>query len=161
MISRVTAVFCYTARRSSQFTELQQPDFNKPFELLLDAASKQDIAVILCQRESITKVSMPIYFAYRSISPAEKNYSVQELEALAVFWGIKQFRAYLECRKFTVFSDHASLQWFLKPRKKDKVVLQDGQLNCSNLTLTSFTSKEAPMLSQIIYQDTRTHLSTR
>jgi hypothetical protein len=97
---------------------LQQPDFRKPFELLSDAASKQGIAVILCQRDMNTDISMPISFASRSLSPAEKNYSVQELEALAVYWGIKKFRAYLECRKFTVFSDHSSLQWFLRTKEE-------------------------------------------
>jgi hypothetical protein len=98
---------------------LQQPDFNRPFELLSDAASKQGIAVILCQRDDSTGISMPISFASRSLSSAEKNYSVQEMEALAVYWGIRKFRPYLECRKFTVFSDHSSLQWFLKT-KEDK-----------------------------------------
>lgn len=81
---------------------LRQPDYKKPFELLSDAASKQGVAVILCQRDDITDVSMPIAFASRSLSPAEKNYSVQEVEALAIYWGIKKFRPYLECRRFTV-----------------------------------------------------------
>lgn len=97
---------------------LQQPDFNRPFELLSEAASKQGNAVILCQRVDTTDISMPISFASRSLSPAEKNYSVQEIEALAVYWGIRKFRAYLECRKFTVFSDHSSLEWFLQTKEE-------------------------------------------
>jgi hypothetical protein len=78
---------------------LRQPDFQKPFELLSDAASKQGIAVILCQRDETTGISMPISFASRPLSPAEQNYSVQVMEALAVYWGIRKVRAYLECRK--------------------------------------------------------------
>ncbi|SAL96423.1 hypothetical protein [Absidia glauca] len=61
---------------------LRQPDFQHDFELHSDAASKYGIAVILCQRYD--NHPYPLAFASRSLSSAEANYSIQELEALAI-----------------------------------------------------------------------------
>ncbi|KAG1136672.1 hypothetical protein G6F37_012203 [Rhizopus arrhizus] len=96
---------------------LKQPNFAITFELHCDAATKAGIAVILCQRHEDNPY--PLAFASRSLSPAEKNYSVQELECLAVVFGIKKFRQFLECGFFLVFTDHSSLQWVLNT-KEDK-----------------------------------------
>lgn len=96
---------------------LKQPNFDLTFELHLDAASKVGIAVILCQRYQDTPY--PLAFASRSLTSAEKNYSVQELEYLAVVFGIKKFRQLLEYGLFLVYTDHSSLQWVLNT-KEDK-----------------------------------------
>lgn len=66
---------------------LQQPDSSKPYDLLSNAASTQGIVVILCQPVEETNSSIPISFAFRSLSDAEKSDSVQEKDALAVYWG--------------------------------------------------------------------------
>ncbi|KAK4520564.1 uncharacterized protein ATC70_006441 [Mucor velutinosus] len=90
---------------------LKQPNFKLPFELHCDAATSAGIAVILCQRYDDTPY--PLSFASRSVTKFEKNYSIRELEALAIIFGVKKFRMYLECNQFTVFTDHSSLQWLL------------------------------------------------
>lgn len=95
---------------------LRQPDFSIPFELHTDAASKHGIAVILCQR--IDGAPYPISFASSSMNDHEKRYSVQEMEALSIFWGINKFRKYLECGHFTVYTDHSSLQWFMNTKEE-------------------------------------------
>lgn len=87
------------------------------FELHSDAASKAGFAVILCQR--CDGNPYPLAFASRSLTSAEKNYSVQELECLAVVFGIKKFRQFVECGSFLVYNDHSSLQWVLNT-KEDK-----------------------------------------
>ena len=49
--------------------------------------------------------------AGKTLTPAQKNYSPVELEALAVVWGIGYYRPYLFGRNFTVISDHESLKY--------------------------------------------------
>lgn len=90
---------------------LRQPDFSKQFELHCDAATTAGIAVILCQRQE--GQPYPLAFASRSLNIHEQRYSVREIEALAIVWGIKKFRIYLERNLFLVFTDHSSLQWLL------------------------------------------------
>ncbi|KAG0779371.1 hypothetical protein G6F22_010670 [Rhizopus arrhizus] len=96
---------------------LKQPNFAMTFEIHSDAATKEGIAVILCQRYNDTPYSL--VFASRSLTSTEKSYSVQEVECLAVVFGIKKFRQFLECGIFLVYTDHSSLQWVLNT-KEDK-----------------------------------------
>ncbi|GFX92808.1 retrovirus-related Pol polyprotein from transposon 17.6 [Trichonephila clavipes] len=49
----------------------------------------------------------------RLLTPAERNYSTTEREALAVVWALKKFRGYIEGTEITVASDHQPLKWLL------------------------------------------------
>ena len=51
----------------------------------------------------------PIGFALRTLSPAEKQYSQLDKEALAIIFGIKKFHDYLQGHHFTINSDHQPL----------------------------------------------------
>ena len=46
----------------------------------------------------------PVAFASRALSPAEKNYSITDLETLAVAWALAHFRIYLYGQKVTVYT---------------------------------------------------------
>ncbi|MGH0053544.1 MAG: Ty3/Gypsy family RNase HI domain-containing protein, partial [Sphaerochaetaceae bacterium] len=55
----------------------------------------------------------PIGYWSRSLTSAEKNYSVTEKECLAVVYALLTLRPYLIMEKFTVHTDHASLRWLM------------------------------------------------
>lgn len=87
---------------------LQFPNFDKMFIITTDAS---DIAIGSVLSQVFEAGELPIAFASRTLTKAEKNYSVIEKELLAVVWSIKHFRAYLYGRKFKLISDHKPLVW--------------------------------------------------
>ena len=47
-------------------------------------------------------------YASRSLNPHEKNYTISELETLALVWVVKQVRAYILGHKCIVLTDHSA-----------------------------------------------------
>ena len=52
-------------------------------------------------------------YASRSLTVAERNYSITELETLAVVWAITHFHSYLYGHQLTVYTDHSAVQAIL------------------------------------------------
>ena len=77
-------------------------------------ASKTGLGAILQQHENGCR---PFHFASRFLTPLEENYSINELELLAVVWAIEHFKNYLYGIKFQVVSDHKALATVLKGNK--------------------------------------------
>lgn len=77
-------------------------------------------------------VEKPIAFMSHKINRAQRNYTITELECLAVVMAVKKFRPYIEGQEFKVVTDHASLKWLMGQRDLS------GRLARWSLKLQSF-----------------------
>ncbi|KAG0943948.1 hypothetical protein G6F26_011923 [Rhizopus arrhizus] len=127
---------------------LKQPNFAMTFEIHSDAATKAGIAVILCQRYNDTPYSL--VFASRSLTSTEKSYSVQEVECLAVVFGIKKFRQFLECGIFLVYTDHSSLQWVLNTKEDKQARIWRWSVDTYNWVNTQSQDRDLQEIKQKI-----------
>ena len=101
------SAFVQLKEKLTQAPVLTYPCFDpsaSQFSLQTDA-SATGIGAVLEQGRHV------VAYASRTLSPAEKNYSVIQRECLAIIFGLKQFRHYLLGRKFSLLTDHAPLQW--------------------------------------------------
>ena len=87
---------------------LAYPDFDKDF-MLETEASKQGLGAILSQYQGDKKLHLVAY-ASCSVSTAESNYAITNLEMLAVVWAVTHFRYYLYGHNVTVTTDHAAVK---------------------------------------------------
>ncbi|KZS19907.1 Uncharacterized protein APZ42_013703 [Daphnia magna] len=92
------------------------PDFDEEFLIFTDA-SNYGIGAVLSQIQDVKEVV--IAYSSRHLNAAERNYSAIEREALAIVYGIKRYRHYLQDDKFEIISDHRPLQW-LETHKDEK-----------------------------------------
>ncbi|GJU20585.1 putative reverse transcriptase domain-containing protein [Tanacetum coccineum] len=79
------------------------PEGSKDFIVYCDASHK-GLGAILMQREKV------ISYASRQLKIHEKNYTTHDLELGSVVFSMKLWRHYLYGTKYTVFTDHKSLQ---------------------------------------------------
>lgn len=90
---------------------LSCPNYDLPFEVHTDA-SNYGVGAMLTQ--SVDGKEHPIAYMSRSLTAAEKNYSITERETLAVLVALEHWRCYLENGKtFTVYTDHSAIKWFI------------------------------------------------
>ncbi|GFW30609.1 transposon Tf2-9 polyprotein [Trichonephila clavipes] len=89
---------------------LKQADGTQPYIIRTDA-SNYALGAVLLQGEGSEE--HPIEYPSRLLTPAERNYSTTEREALAVVWALKKFRGYIEGTEITVASDRQPLKWLL------------------------------------------------
>jgi hypothetical protein len=71
---------------------LAHPDFTQPFIIDTDACA-HGLGAVLSQR--VGDRTMPVAFSSRSLTPAERAYTVWELETLAVYWACTIYNWYL------------------------------------------------------------------
>ena len=88
---------------------LRLPKLGVPFSVDTDACKHQVDCALLQASEDGTRY--PIGFWGRSLSAAERNYSVGEKECLATVLAVQMLRPYLEGTHLHLFTDHQSLKW--------------------------------------------------
>jgi len=136
----------WTSKQQAAFEELKKhlttapiltyPDFTKPFILFTDA-STLGLGAVLSQKDNEGKERV-IAYASRRVSNAEANYSITELECLAVVWAIKLFRPYLQSHiPFELITDHSALKWLVhKPNPPGRLARWIMTLRDYNFTVT-------------------------
>lgn len=110
---------------------------------LFTDASKKGIGAILKQKYD--SALLPVGYFSRKLLPYQMNYSITELECLAVVESIEYFHHYLYDRKFVVVTDHAALKW-LKSVKKPNSRLFRWSLKLSQY---SFEVKYNPGVNHV------------
>lgn len=83
--------------------------------LLKTDANKLGLDAVLSRKDQSGE--RPIISISRGTSPAELNYSSNEIECLALVWALRQLRHHLYGRKFTVFTDNIALKWLYAKRE--------------------------------------------
>ncbi|XP_056277635.1 uncharacterized protein LOC130198493 [Pseudoliparis swirei] len=72
-------------------------------------ASNRGLGAVLSQQ--VEGFDRPVLYISRKLSERERRYSTVEKECLAIRWAVDSLRYYLLGRSFTLWSDHAPLQW--------------------------------------------------
>jgi len=75
-----------------------------------------------------------IAYTSRSLTSAERNYSVIQCKCLAIIFALKQYSHYLLGKPFKLYTDHAPLQWLSKQK-------MEGMLCCWALAMQEFSFK--------------------
>ena len=88
---------------------LSFPDKNSKLIIYTDA-SDVGIGAVLAQK-SPEGVENVIYYASRSFSATEKNWTTTEKECYAVLWALQYFHAYVYGVTVLVYTDHKALHW--------------------------------------------------
>ena len=88
---------------------LAHPNYDKEFILQTDA-SILGVGGVLGQKDD-DGLEHPIAYISRSLTPAEVNYTITELECLAIIWCVRKLHCYLDGSKFLLQTDHSALQW--------------------------------------------------
>lgn len=88
--------------------ELQLPDLNREFVIQTDASDLGLGAILLQEHGGALR---PIAFASRSLTPAERNYTVTEKECLAIVFALRKFDYYVDGVAFVIETDHMALTW--------------------------------------------------
>jgi hypothetical protein len=97
---------------------LRHPNFSFPFILRTDA-SIDGLGAVLSQ--VIDGEERIILYISRTVQPNEKNWSIQQLEALGIIWACETVRPYIIGTRVLIITDHKSLQW-LKESKIPRLV---------------------------------------
>ena len=82
------------------------PTASSPMSIYADAS---DIAIAAVLQIKQLGVWCPVAFFSRRLDKTQQKYSTFDRELLAAYFAIKHFRHFLECRQFTLFTDHKPL----------------------------------------------------
>ena len=116
------------------------PDMHKGFILTCDASSS-GLGIILGQLDEKKKERV-IEFGGQALHGSEKNYSVSELECLAIAEGVKTYKTYLSTSiPFEIVTDHKALTCLNSMTNIQNDRPARWSLFCNGLDIRSFIVK--------------------
>ncbi|XP_070037023.1 uncharacterized protein [Nicotiana tomentosiformis] len=86
------------------------------FELMCDASDVMDGAVL---QQRINKVFHPVYYASKTMSSDQVNYTITEKELFPIVFAIEKFHPYLIGAKVIVHTDHALLCYLISKKESN------------------------------------------
>ena len=87
--------------------------------ILTTDASTKGLGATLWQRQKDGNLK-PVGYASRFLSDTGKKYAINDLELLAVVWGLQHFRFHIYGRQIEVLTDHQALQSLIKVNRSNK-----------------------------------------
>jgi ribonuclease HI len=104
---------------------LVHPDQSKQFELEVDTSGFAHGAVLLQLGDDNKKHPVAYYSA--TLSSAERNYDIYDMELLAIVKALRHWRYLLTGtqHKVTIYSDHENLKYWRDPRKISRRVARE------------------------------------
>ena len=82
-------------------------------------ASTKELGATLWQKQKDGNLKL-IGFASRFWSDTEKKYAINELELLAVVWGLEPFRLYIYGKLIELITNHQALEPLIKRNRSNK-----------------------------------------
>ena len=87
------------------------PDFYRDFVLETDVSVK-GLGAVLSQEQDDKRLH-PVAYASGTLTPSKNNYSITELETLAVVWVAQRFHTYLYDHKVLILTGHSVVKAIL------------------------------------------------
>ncbi len=78
--------------------------------MLYTDVSKEGLEAILAQEGQDKRIHSVTFISYKN-NYHERNYSITDLEGLAIFWAVKKLKRYLRGTPFTIVTDHSALKY--------------------------------------------------
>jgi hypothetical protein len=131
---------------------LTHPILTDPFELEVDASGFAMGAVLLQKKMDGKK--HPITYYSKTLSAAERNYDVYNLELLAIVNALDHWRPYLagSPHKIIIYSDHQNLLYWKDPHKISRRIAREvlmlSEYNFEIRHIKGTSNRHADALSQ-------------
>ena len=113
-----TAAFENLKQKITEIPYLAHYNSDYPNTITTDASTK-GLGATLWQEQPDGNLK-PIGFASRFLSDTEKKHAINELELLAVVWGIEHFRLYVYGKPIKLLTDHQALEPLIKRNRSNK-----------------------------------------
>ena len=91
----------------------------KSENIITTDASTKGLGATLWQKQK-DAILKPVGFASRYLSDTEKKDAINELELLAIVWGLEHFRLYVYGKPIVLLTDHQALEPLIKRNRTNK-----------------------------------------